>query len=557
MDDKNVELQSAGGGSDDALSRAERIKAIKNSIRKNQIPAEVQQEKEADTAPKADAVSKKETASKVDAVLEEKAAPKADDMKTESTVSEKADGDWENEIAARIARRVQKVKNSKDAPKKDTPESILKELDNIIASNVSALNNIGEGSAADNETPGPREEAVTPNAEDIVSEEFPEESAAAPAENIVSHEADAEKAAVEKTAAEKKKKPKKKRRKKSFKERILELLPQKADSIGERVRKIVFLGSVFAIIVFGVIIVDYYVDIYSTESDYNDIMNDYPSSVPSVSESESSDEYDGEYYSMIPGAEKLLEINKDVVGVIKIPNTEVNYPVLQSDDLEKYLDTSITGEKAKAGAIFLDYRNSFDKVDDMGRLLEKNSDNLIIYGHNMESGMMFGSLKNYRNNVNYYGEHPIIELNSNYCRYQYKIFAFFIVDAFDKTDTAFECWNTLNFNDETEFYNYVNEAKRRTLRLNDVDVEYGDKLLTLSTCNSIFGKDGGGRLIVMARLVRDGEDPYEGTQNSVANQNIKWPSIYYKSNKNEKYDPDAEFVPYGETAEETESDTEE
>jgi len=261
------------------------------------------------------------------------------------------------------------------------------------------------------------------------------------------------------------------------------------------------------------------------------------------------DEYDGEYYTLLPNADRLLELNSDIVGVINIPGTKVNYPVAQSGDLEKYLNRNIMGEEARAGAIFLDYRNDFDRVED-GKLVAENSDHLIIYGHNMESGMMFGELKQYRNNVNFYGEHPIIELNSNYARYQYKIFAFFIVDAEDETDTAYECWNKINFTDEEDFYSFVNEAKKRTIRLNDVDVQYGDKLLTLSTCNGIFGENGPGRLMVMARLVREDEDPYEGTQNSRANENIKWPTLYYKYNKNEKYDPDAEFEPYGEPAEE-------
>ncbi|MBQ8079890.1 MAG: hypothetical protein IJ236_08050, partial [Oscillospiraceae bacterium] len=101
-------------------------------------------------------------------------------------------------------------------------------------------------------------------------------------------------------------------------------------------------------------------------------------------------------------------------------------------------------------------------------------------------------------------------------------------------------WNTLDFDDEQQFYDYVNEIKRRTVRLTDVDIAYGDQLLTLSTCNSTFTE---GRLVVFARLLRDGESLEEGTT-SVANPNIKWPNSYYKWHKN-TYDPDAEFVPYG------------
>ena len=115
----------------------------------------------------------------------------------------------------------------------------------------------------------------------------------------------------------------------------------------------------------------------------------------------------------------------------------------------------------------------------------------------------------------------------------------FIVDVEDTTDTAFDYWNVLNFQTEEDFYNYVNEIKRRTTRLTDVDVTYGDQLLTLSTCNSTFSD---GRLVVFGRLLRDGESEEVGP--STPNPNIKWPNSYYKWRKN-TYDPNAEFVPYG------------
>ncbi len=235
---------------------------------------------------------------------------------------------------------------------------------------------------------------------------------------------------------------------------------------------------------------------------------------------------------------------------ICIPNTAVNYPVMFTpEEPQKYLRKNFEGEYSVSGVPFLDGAST------------PECDNLIIYGHNMKNDEMFGSLKYYERNYDYYEAHPLIYLNSNYETYTYKIFAYFIVDAEDETETKFDCWNYLNFNSEEEFYDYVNEAKRRTLRLTNVDVKYGDPLLTLSTCNTILGDRG--RLIVMARLVRDGEDPLEGTTGSVENNNIKWPSLYYNSKPNAKYDPDAEFVPYGpasetQTAETTEtSNTEE
>ena len=169
---------------------------------------------------------------------------------------------------------------------------------------------------------------------------------------------------------------------------------------------------------------------------------------------------------------------------------------------------------------------------------------------------MFGALKYYRRNENYYESHPIIEFNSNYEQYTYKIFSFFLLDAEDDSDTEYDCWNTLNFDDEEEFYDFVNEAKRRTLRTNDVDVKYGDQILTISTCNTdVIGNDRG-RLILMARRVRAGEDLYSGTKGSKANPNIKWPNVYYESRPNEKYDP-AQFVPYGPSTTETKANIEE
>lgn len=523
MNENNNELLSGDGNSSEAQRRAERIRAIKNSIRN--APAETSAEQISSGAvgeemPQQTAFTE-ETAE--EAVIEESVA--------EETVESEAmpeRNEWEAELAERIARRVQKVKSDKAA----------------VAAGIIPAEAVQEP-----EEPEAESEAVYQEDDSYDDEAEVQEETAEIAE--------AEKMPEEKPKAVKKnkKKSKKKKQKKTVKESLLGLLPQRNDSIGERIRKVVFLGSCTAIIVCGYIVADYYIDNARTQKANEEfIPDDYPAAVEQVTEAPTNAE--GEiYYSMLPSAEKMLEKNEDVVGVINIPGTDVFYPVLQAEDNEKYLDKNIMGEDAKAGALFLDYRNRFDYIIE-GRRIEQNSDNQIIYGHNMGSGMMFGTLKEYRNNANYYEEHPIIELNSNYACYKYKIFAFFIIDANDTTETAFDCWNNINFNTEEEFYDFVNEVKRRTIRITDVDVEYGDKLLTLSTCNSIFGQGGGGRLIVMARLVRDGEDLEEGTKNSVPNTNIKWPTLYYKYNKSEKYDPDAEFVPYNAAAE-TESDAEE
>jgi sortase B len=354
-------------------------------------------------------------------------------------------------------------------------------------------------------------------------------------------------AAAETTSEETKKpsKKKKKKKKKTFKQRLLDLFPQKGDRLGERIRKIVFLGSVVAIVVCGYIVGDYYYDLWSSKRKTRDLMEMYEIYGDQEAPKDETPVDDRvRYLDMLPGARKLWEQNHDIVGVITIPNTPINNPVMQAEDNKKYLNMKFDLTENIAGELFLDYRNHFDEVDEEGYIKCKNSDNLVIYGHNMYDDQMFGCLKYYNWREDYYGLHPVIDLRSNYENYKYKIFAFFIIDSNDESDTKFECWNKLDFDSEDDFYDFVNEAKRRTIRLNSVDVKYGDPLLTLSTCNTTLPDDRG-RIIIMARRVRDGEDPYAGTQDSVRNPNIKWPNLYYEENSGERYDPNAPFEPYG------------
>lgn len=336
----------------------------------------------------------------------------------------------------------------------------------------------------------------------------------------------------------------KKKSKKSLKEKFIDLFPQKQDPVPEKIRKVVFMCSICAIVVCGYMVGDYYIDLGKSKSLHEEIASIYEPYPFERSENIATIyEPDQErIYTMLDGARKLLDMNPDVVGYITIPDTPVSNPVMQSGDNEKYLDKNINGEDSRAGELFLDYRNNFDRVVD-SKLSVPNSDNLVIYGHNMGNDTMFGSLKYYQRDYNYYNANPVIYLNSNYECYTYKIFSYFILDALDDSETAYDCWNKFDFDGEEDFYNFVNEAKKRSLGLNDVDVKYGDKLLTLSTCNTILGERG--RLIVMGRLLRDGEDVKSGTDKNVQNANVKWPSIYYQEKPNERYNPDAEFVPYG------------
>ena len=403
------------------------------------------------------------------------------------------------------------------------------------------------------QTEEPAEQAVS---EAGASEPQPEMTGAAKQETVQEAmpeaKPDAQTAQTDQSQTDKKNKAqgapnktKPKRKKFSYVDVLRGLFPWKGDSGLEITRKIVFLTSVIAFSVCLELIFSYYWGLYQSNKLYDQLQQEIEQiSLDTVDPNTIQQGSVSEYMELSEIGRKLLAQNADAVGYISIPGTKVNYPIVQrrneEDGNEYYLDKSFNLEPSKAGSIYLDYRNDFDRVED-GRRVCENSTNLVVYGHNMDNLSMFGSLKNYRNDWGYYSKHPLITLCSNYQTYTYKIFAFFIIDGEDETETKFDCWNTLNFNSEEEFYNYVNSAKRRALQLNGVDVQYGDQLLTLFTCSGIFDE---ARLVVMARMVRPDEDPYAGTQESQQNPNVLWPTIYYRWNKN-NYDPDAEFVPYG------------
>lgn len=208
-------------------------------------------------------------------------------------------------------------------------------------------------------------------------------------------------------------------------------------------------------------------------------------------------------------AKIFLRQNKDVIGWIKIPNTQIDDPLTLDPgaitagegygDSEYvansyYLDHNLDGTTSRGGTLFLDYRNKFGSSE------LTQSDNILIYGHNMANNTMFGPLRKYRQNYSFYDESPFIELSSNYKDYQYIIFGFMITSGNWYTD--FRYWDMEEFNNEDEFNSYVETVRKGSMVDTGVDVEYGDKLLTLSTC---YADEDNSRFIVVARRLRDGE----------------------------------------------------
>ena len=334
----------------------------------------------------------------------------------------------------------------------------------------------------------------------------------------------------------------------SFTKILKKLFPWKGDKVSECIRKIIFLVSVIASVICLLYIYDYfyvnrrnqsrYEEVRKNQSSYAEVSVTTTQSLQSETDSENDDESSDEKheFSVLPSQTAWIEINPDTVGYIYIKDSMISYPIVQkktSEQKDYYLEHSFWNEEAKPGAIYLDWRNDLEA--------EKQSDNLVIYGHNMNDGTMFGQLKKYKDNHFFYGESPLITLSSNYSTADYKIFGFFLANADAKQGEVFEYYNYTNFNTEEEFYEYVNGVKIRSLVLNDVDVKYGDKLVTLSTCSGAFDE---ARFVVVGRKLRGGEEPLSGTENNSRNPNPLYPDPWYKI-KGTRFDSSAEFIPYG------------
>lgn len=171
--------------------------------------------------------------------------------------------------------------------------------------------------------------------------------------------------------------------------------------------------------------------------------------------------------------EELQKENSDIVAWIEIEGTNINYPVLQTTDNSYYMTHTYNREKSKDGSLFLDKDYNW----------ELPSTNLLIYGHNNKgSKEMFASLLNYEDEK-FYKEHPIIRLTTNKEDVEYEIIAVFRSRVYYKSEkNVFRYYYFINAENEKEFNEYIEESKKSSLYDIEATAEYGDQLLTLSTC---------------------------------------------------------------------------
>lgn len=181
----------------------------------------------------------------------------------------------------------------------------------------------------------------------------------------------------------------------------------------------------------------------------------------------------------------LYLINNDVVGWIRIEGTNINYPVMQNS--EYYLRRNIYKEYSTYGTPFLaDYCNI------------NLSDNLIIYGHHIKSGMMFADLDKYKS-YDYYLNHKTIKLyklqGTETIEEEYKIIFCFKTTV---NKGGFKYYNFFNATSEADYNSFLEQCRELSFYNTEDTAKYRDKLITLSTCEYSLNN---GRMVVVAKKI--------------------------------------------------------
>lgn len=222
---------------------------------------------------------------------------------------------------------------------------------------------------------------------------------------------------------------------------------------------------------------------YKTKNEINIINNIV---IPNNNENENNNENNNESKEIDLNNinfDELKKMNDNVVGWIEVKGTNINYPFVQTSDNSFYLNHSFDKTKNNTGWLFLDYRNNNEEFD-------KNN---IIYGHNIKSGYMFGTLNNillssWQSNSNYH----VITIAKEKSISYWQTFSVYTVPS--TTD-----YIEVNFQNNNDFINFTNLIKNRSKYNFNVPLDENDKILTLSTCY----KDSSNRTVLHAKLIKE------------------------------------------------------
>ncbi|MCR5735290.1 MAG: class B sortase [Lachnospiraceae bacterium] len=225
-----------------------------------------------------------------------------------------------------------------------------------------------------------------------------------------------------------------------------------------------------------------------------------------ITEEEETEEAEEEVYSppvIFSGdLRELYEENQDIVGWLSIDGTVIDYPVMQTPGNEEYyLDRDFYKRYSSAGCLIMDTDATVGDGTKANSYMDGSapSTNMIVHGHNMRNGSMFGSLDKWRSQ-DYERNHNIIKFSSLYEEREYEIVSVFLSQVYLKNQTnVFKYYNFFNATNEQEFNNFYSNIKKAALYDTGVTAEWGDEFITLSVCTYHVAN---GRLVVVGKRIK-------------------------------------------------------
>ncbi len=297
-------------------------------------------------------------------------------------------------------------------------------------------------------------------------------------------------------------------------------VPKKDDSTAEKIRKIVMILCVLAFIGSALYLFnDYVIEPWKNSKQIDELEGLISDSNEVADKLTLEQQYPGIEFpeGMLEKYAALYARNQDFVGWITIDGLDISLPIVRGENNEKYLKTNFDGKSNKYGSIFMNCSNRVDRLNY----------NTTLFGHYMYDSKMFGNLVHYKS-ANGYKKAPLIEFNTLFGNYKWKVFAVFITGGTSAADNGY-LFNYIftDLTSEEAVENFLGEIKQRSLYYPKVDIALSDKILTLSTCTYEFDE---ARLVIMARMVRPGESEAVDTSSVRYNPNPRYPAAYYKEN---------------------------
>ncbi len=286
-------------------------------------------------------------------------------------------------------------------------------------------------------------------------------------------------------------------------------LPWRGDRTKDAMSKLIFTVSLIALVVSSTYMVLYFYEGTKQNNVNTEIRDVYEKSNVQLND-------DGTYASF----NSLLAENSETAAWLTVPNCNVDNPVVLGKDNDYYLNHNFLKEKSRYGTLFFDCAAKITP--------EETSQNLVIHGHMMRDGSMFGSLYNYKN-VNFYMTNPVITLRTLYDNAKYKIFAVMITNASPEQDNGYTFnYTRPDFDSQIQFMEWIDLIRERSIIDTGIEVVETDNILTLSTCTYEFTD---ARLVIFARKVRESESIKIETSLVKVNKSPRYPQAYYDKKK--------------------------